>query len=383
MKSISLFSGMGGDTLGMTQANCEVIAFNEFDCAAIKSHKANFPNSTILCAPPMDENERQLYKSTLHGDKKEINHAMKLYDKKKKDIYNIQNIPDNIFSVYNVDLIFAGHPCQGFSNGGKKITNDPRNSLFLEFIRCAKLIQPKYIIGENVDGLLTKKTDSGEKYIDVIVNEFESIGYTISYKICHMVKYGIPQLRKRLIYVGIRKDLNKKYVFPKELPSLNPNLKDIIQFNMEGSIKIEKEDFDMTLIPPECILTNMENNEEGSTNPHPYLVSKAKTRNKEYNGKVHYSMLSFSKRDSPIHCEIIDIRNPCKTIICTYDHQPRLFVPLKNKKGYYLRCILPDELKQIQGFPPDFTLVGTNKDKIKQIGNAVPPPMVKQIVELL
>ena len=120
MKSISLFSGMGGDTLGMTQANCEVIAFNEFDCAAIKSHKANFPNSTILCAPPMDENERQLYKSTLHGDKSEIKHAMKLYDKKKKDIYNIQNIPDNIFSVYNVDLIFAGHPCQGFSNGGKK-----------------------------------------------------------------------------------------------------------------------------------------------------------------------------------------------------------------------------------------------------------------------
>lgn len=382
MKSISLFSGMGGDTLGMTQANCEVIAFNEFDCAAIKSHKANFPNSTILCAPPMDENERQHYKSTLQGDKKEINHAMKLYDKTKKDIYNIQNIPDNIFSVYNVDLIFAGHPCQGFSNGGKKITNDPRNSLFLEFIRCAKLIQPKYIIGENVDGLLTKKTDSGEKYIDVIVNEFETIGYTISYKICHMVKYGIPQLRKRLIYVGIRKDLNKKYVFPKELP-LKPNLKDIIQFNMEGSIKIEKEDFDMTLIPPECILTNMENNEEGSTNPHPYLVCKAKTRNKEYNGKVHYSMLSFSKRDSPIHCEIIDIRNPCKTIICTYDHQPRLFVPLQNKKGYYLRCILPDELKQIQGFPQHFTLVGTNKDKIKQIGNAVPPPMVKQIVELL
>ena len=370
MKCISLFSGMGGDTLGMTHAGCDVFAFNEYDKAARDSHKMNFPHSEVICAT---ETDRELYKDSLTGDKKEINKAMKQFD-----IYNIQNIPDHVFSAYKADLIFAGHPCQGFSNGGKKMAADPRNSLFREFIRCTKLIRPKYIIGENVDGLLTKITDSGQKYIDVIVSEFESIGYTISYQVCHMVKYGIPQLRKRLVYVG--NNLNKKYEFPKELGGLSPNLISIIKFSMEGSVMIDKDDFDMTTIPEECILTNMDNDEEGS-NPHPYLVSKAKTRNKEYNGKVHPSMLSFSKRISPIHCEIIDIRNPSKTIICTYDHQPRLFVPLRNKNGYYLRCILPDELKQIQGFPADFKLLGSNKDKIRQIGNAVPPPMVRQIIQ--
>ena len=279
------------------------------------------------------------------------------------------------------------HNCQGFSNGGKKLPDDPRNTLFREFARVSRLVNPKYIIGENVDGLLNRKTASGENYIDVIVKEFDEIGYNVSYQVCHIVKYGVPQLRKRLVYVGIRKDLGETYTFPEPLNDGKnnlPNLQDIVRFDMKGSIKIEHDDFDMKTIPDECILKDLTNDDvEIPTDIHPYLRLKAKTRNQEYNGKVHPTTLSFSKRDSPIHAEIIDIRNPSKTIICTYDHQPRLFVPLQNKNGYYLRCILPDELKQIQGFPCDFTLHGSTKDKVKQIGNAVPPPLITQIVKKL
>ena len=93
--------------------------------------------------------------------------------------------------------------------------------------------------------------------------------------------------------------------------------------------------------------------------------------------------LSFGKRDSSIHGEIIDIRNPSKTIICTYARQPRLFVPQKNKKGYFLRCLLPDELKQIQGFPKEYQINGNNNDKIIQIGNAVPPPLIELVINSL
>jgi len=361
-KAISLFSGMGGDSLGLQNAGFDVIAFNEFDKAAINTHKLNFPNSTIISDPSQ---------------------------KKIKDQTNIQVIPDAIFEAYKgqVDLIFAGHPCQGFSQGGKKLPDDPRNTLFREFARTAGLIQPKFIIGENVDGLLSRKTATGENYIDVIVQEFQNLGYNVSFQVCHTVQFGIPQLRKRLVYVGVRKDLNFTYSFPEPLNDRKtnlPNLLDIIQFNMEGAIKIEPDDFDFSTIPPECILTDLANEQsEDTNNIHPYLRLKAKTRNEIYDGKTHKNLLSFSKRDSPIHAEIIDIRNPSKTIICTYDHQPRLFVPLKNKNGYFLRCILPDELKQIQGFPSDFQLSGTKKDKIKQIGNAVPPPLITQIVKKL
>jgi DNA (cytosine-5)-methyltransferase 1 len=92
-------------------------------------------------------------------------------------------------------------------------------------------------------------------------------------------------------------------------------------------------------------------------------------------------LFSFGKRISPIHCEIIDIRKPAKTIICSYEHQPRLFVPLKNSSGYYLRMLLPKELKQIQGFPVDYKLCGNQKEQIIQIGNAVPPPLIQAVVE--
>ena len=359
-KAISLFSGMGGDTLGMEMAGFDVVAFNEYDKHATTAHMLNIPHSTYIFDPTQ---------------------------KKVKDQGNIELIPDATFSAYSglVDLIFAGFPCQGHSNAGKKLPDDPRNTLFREFARTARLIKPKYIIGENVDGLLNRKTATGENYIDVIVAEFESIGYNVTYQVCHVVQFGVPQLRKRLIIVGIRKDLNKTFVFPKPLNNGKtnlPHIKDMIKFSMEGAIKIDPDDFDMTTIPPECILTDMNNDDgEDTSNVHPYLRLKAKTRNEAYSGKVHHSLLSFSKRDSPIHCEIIDIRKPSKTIICTYDHQPRLFVPLKNKNGYYLRCILPDVLKQIQGFPSDFILTGSNKEKIKQIGNAVPPPLIRQIVE--
>jgi DNA (cytosine-5)-methyltransferase 1 len=298
-------------------------------------------------------------------------------------VYNFEVANDNSYIVENIIV----HNCQGFSQGGKKLPDDPRNTLFREFARTARLIQPKFIIGENVDGLLSRKTATGENYIDVIVQEFQNLGYNVSFQVCHTVQFGIPQLRKRLVYVGVRKDLNFTYSFPEPLNDRKtnlPNLLDIIQFNMEGAIKIEPDDFDFSTIPPECILTDLANEQsEDTNNIHPYLRLKAKTRNETYDGKTHKNLLSFSKRDSPIHAEIIDIRNPSKTIICTYDHQPRLFVPLKNKNGYFLRCILPDELKQIQGFPSDFQLSGTKKDKIKQIGNAVPPPLITQIVKKL
>ena len=101
----------------------------------------------------------------------------------------------------------------------------------------------------------------------------------------------------------------------------------------------------------------------------------------EWRGKVHKRLISFAKRDSPIHCEIVDIRRPTKTIICTYSHQPRLFVPLRNKNGQFLRMLLPDELKQIQSFPADYKMSGSTSKQIIQIGNAVPPLLIQKIVE--
>ena len=349
MKAISLFSGMGGDSLAIKNCGIDLISYSEKEKKFCQVHDLNFNNCNLLG----------------NGD------ITKTTD---KDILK--------YKKAKIDLVFAGFPCQGFSNAGKKLPSDPRNTLFKEFLRVTKLLKPKYIIGENVKGLLSRKTDSGEKYIDVIEDEFIKLGYTITSQVMKAHKYGVPQKRERLIIVGVLG--GPKFEFPKEL-ECNPNLIDIVKFDMTGSIKIDKNNPNYHVIkkiPKECILTDM-NNDEDVNEPHSNLKLLATDIDYEYGGKTYSNRLSFSKRESSIHGEIIDIRNPCKTIICTYARQPRLFVPLKNKNGYYLRCLLPDELKQIQGFPKDYKLNGKSLDQIVMIGNAVPPPLIELVINKL
>ena len=145
MNAISLFSGMGGDSLGIVNSGFNLVAYSEINKKFQETHELNFPNSKLIG----------------NGDITKTTNEMLCFYKN------------------NVDLIFAGFPCQGFSNAGKKQDNDPRNTLFKEFLRSVKIINPKYIIGENVPGLLKRKTVSGELYINVITNEFINLGYRI------------------------------------------------------------------------------------------------------------------------------------------------------------------------------------------------------------
>ena len=310
-----------------------------------------------------------------------------------------------------VKVIFAGFPCQSFSHAGKKRADDSRGQLYLEFVRAAKNIEPDFIIGENVKGLTSRTTTTGEKFIDVIEQAFKDIGYTCEHKMFPVVKYGVPQLRERLIIVGW-KDPNYVHKWPEEL-DVDVSLKNILEFNMEGTIKVPKELITKAGVKEESILEGDGTYEQSDTKSrklatdainspdfatyttllkqavsalddsvHPYLKDRVKQRNLEYNGKkVGKYGFSFGKRVSPIHCEIVDITKPSKTIISTYDHQPRLFVAQKVKEEYYLRPYTVDELKQIQGFPKDYVMEGSLKDQVVQLGNAVPPPLIQKIVE--
>lgn len=346
LQAISLFSGMGGDSLGIHNCGIDLVAYSEIEPKFQKSHQLNFPTCKLI------------------GNG------------------NIIKTTDDELLIYKdkIDLIFAGFPCQGFSQAGKKLSDDPRNTLFNEFLRATKLIEPDYIIGENVKGLLKRVTSNGEYYIDIIKKEFEDIGYDIEYKILKCSDYGIPQVRERLIIVGIKSCLDKEIKFP--IPLETPtDLKDIITFDMEGTIKIDKKIVKDLNIPEECIITNKDNNER-EKKPHPNLKSIVTDKNYMYKN-VHYpNRLSFGKR-IPVGGEIIDIRKPSKTIICTYARQPRLFIIQQNKNNYYLRSLVVNELKQIQGFPIDYKLNGNTNDSIVQIGNAVPPPLIEQVVKTL
>lgn len=331
--AISLFSGAGGDTLGMEKAGVKVIAFSENNSKCVATHKAMFPDSKWLG-------------ESVKGD--------------------LSKIPDSEFEPYanKTFMVFAGFPCQGFSNAGKKAVSDPRNRMFYQFLRVVGIVRPEWIMGENVAGLLTKKTDDGEsKVIDVIQECFSEIGYPVVFNVYDMSTVGVPQSRKRLAIVGNR--LSIQFQMPVfNLPKVG--LRHILEPSLEGAIETHLN------LPADCIVEIPDSIEPTGT-PHPFMVL-----------KHEQNLISFRKRDSPVHSEVIDTSKPCKTLICAYTFQPRLYVGLKKPNGkMYIRCLLVREAGQIQGFPADHGFVGSHDDAIKQVGNAVPAEFIHQMVRAM
>jgi DNA (cytosine-5)-methyltransferase 1 len=328
--AISLFSGAGGDTLGMEKAGLNVVAFSENNPRCVQTHKAMFPNSKWLG-------------ESVKGD--------------------ISKISDEEFLPYanKVFMVFAGFPCQGFSNAGKKDVSDPRNKMFQQFLRVVTIVRPDWIMGENVAGLLTKKTDDGEsRVIDVIQARFSEIGYPVVFNVYDMSTVGVPQSRKRLAIIGNRLSI------PFTLPTFNipkQGIRAIVEPTLEGAIETH------LAIPHDCVI-NIPDDMDATGTPHPFMVLKHAE-----------NLISFRKRDSPIHSEVLDLGKPCKTFICAYTFQPRLYVGLRKPNGKtYIRCLNVREAGQIQGFPATHVFAGSRDDGIKQVGNAVPAEFVKQLV---
>ena len=179
-KVISLFSGCGGLDLGFTKAGFDVIWANEFDKTIWQTYEKNHPKTTL--------------------DKRDIRQIKS------------EDIPDCIG-------IIGGPPCQSWSEAGKQRgLNDDRGQVFLEYIRLLKDKQPRFFLAENVPGILHKKHQVA---LDNIIAGFEEAGYIVSYKLLDTKYYGVPQERKRVIFIGFHVDLNKKFCFDKLKPASN------------------------------------------------------------------------------------------------------------------------------------------------------------------
>lgn len=332
LTAISLFSGAGGDTLGMKNANINVIGYVELDKDAISTHETNFPDCKLI------------------GE-------------------DITKIPDKDFKKYKnkTDIMFGGFPCQSFSHGGKKDPKDTRGFLYKEFVRAVKIINPKIIIGENVKGLLSRKMEDGSSFIETITEEFAELGYDIKHNLFNMKNYGIPQSRERILIYGIRQDI-KINIDLSNLEELSPKYnKDILEFSMENAIKIENKDI-LKLIPDNKFI--YQNNTEEPYGKPPTNLNKC----------YHNSELSFKTRAKPTYSAIIDKDDIARTILCSYGRMPRLFVPIKNSLGCFLRPYTIKELQQIQGFPKSYSIKGNYISQVKQIGNAIPPLFIEHVM---
>jgi DNA (cytosine-5)-methyltransferase 1 len=332
--AVSLFAGCGGDTLGLVNAGFSVPWFVENWSPAIRSHFENFPESKLLGQDAA-------------GD--------------------IRRVTDLEFDRLRgkVDLLFAGFPCQGFSHAGKKDPNDPRNRLFWEFVRATRRVQPPWVVGENVSGLLHRTTDDGETPVSrVIVEAFEEIGYRMAPPfVLDAVNFGVPQRRRRVFFVGSR--TGAPFRPPRPVTGHSPSpIRAHIAPSLDGAHPIDETTVDGG------IETWIEVRGSPSGTPHPYLIEKCSAR-----------LLSYSRRVSPFHVEVVDLDSPAKTIHSGYEFQPRLFPAMRTRDGFYLRTFSPSELAQIQGFPSSYRFSGTHKERIVQVGNAVPPSLAAAVVK--
>jgi DNA (cytosine-5)-methyltransferase 1 len=375
--AISLFSGAGGDTLGLERAGYKVIAFNEFNEAAAKTHTTVFPGSVAIMNPET--------KAT-----------------------DITKVPNEVFAPYQgrVNLIFSGFPCQGFSHAGKKRSDDSRNELVHEFVRATRILQPEWILGENVKGLLARKGRLNAEaplrpVIDIIRDLFEGIGYRITYRVLDVSTLGVPQNRKRLIIVGHR-GLDGFPHMPWETmeaattpplgvvrPFLEPHLADAME--LPALYKPADQEAAYWIPTTETVVTgtphkNLDRLVRGIRNRSGAEKAAATVDPVEGNQVIEPDgLISFGVRKGGYHGMVLHPDRPCNTIISTYNLCPRLFVGLHNPAvgKYWIRCMTPRELGQIQGFPADYAWQGTDKQKIIQIGNAVPPPLAERVARTI
>ena len=216
MNVIDLFAGCGGLSLGFEMAGFNIPLAIEKDEWAAKTYKHNHKNTKVIV-----------------GDITQINDFDNLLQEKIK-----------------IDGIIGGPPCQGFSLSGNRDKNDPRNSLFMDFVRFVNHYKPKFFVMENVTGILSMKTKENKLVKDLILAEYYKAGYNV--KICKLnaAEYGVPQSRVRVVFIGIRKDLKfeeykispKPFLFGNEQITIEQAIMDLPQIKSgEGQEKMNYE----------------------------------------------------------------------------------------------------------------------------------------------
>lgn len=322
MKLISLFSGAGGLDLGFEQAGFTIAAANEFD----KTIWATY----------------------------EKNHTAPLI---KGDICQIDSdqFPD-------CDGIIGGPPCQSWSEAGSlRGIHDPRGQLFYDYIRILKDKQPKFFLAENVKGMMAKRHSTA---VQNIVSQFEQAGYDVFIELLNAVDYGVAQDRKRVFYIGFRKDLGIDFAFPKPLPE-KKTMKDVIYDLKDNAIPAKAKN---QTNGNDCFFLN-----------HEYYTGAYSTifmsRNRVRSWDEPAFTIQASGRQSQLH--------PQAPKMVKFDTNDFRFAA---GQEHLYRRLSVREAARIQGFPDDFTFLYTSlNDGYKMIGNAVPIPLAhvlaKQILK--
>ena len=297
---LDLFCGCGGMSKGLQDSGLNVFAGIDIWDKAINSYKENLKHlgicEDIRKLPPNEFKKKFMAKNQL------------------------------------VDIIVGGPPCQGFSIAGKRDIKDPRNSLFMEYVKYLNYFNPKIFVMENVMGILSMKNKDNIKVIDIIMGMLE-VNYNCIICKLYASDFEVPQNRRRVIIIGVRKDLNKIPTQPTPILSKDQRIP-------VSSILLERKDVDKKRFLSERAITG--------------IIAKKEKSKKNGNG---------------FGAQFLKLDKPSYTIPARYWKDG--YDALVKYSDTEIRRLTILELKRIQSFPDDYYLCGNKKEQIMQIGNAI------------
>lgn len=320
-KVIELFAGAGGLAIGLEKAGLKCAALNEIDHWAAETLRVNRPNWDVI-----EDDVKNISFKHLKGQ---------------------------------IDVITGGFPCQAFSYAGKKLgLKDARGTLFYEFARIVKETKPLLCVGENVRGLLNH--DKG-KTLKGMISILDEIGYRVlEPKVLKAIFYNVPQKRERLIIVGIRKDIKLDFEFPKPYKKV---------YTLKDALK--KGELYKTDVPTSAGTNYPASKKEvlklvpqgGYWRDLPLDIQKTYMQKSFYLGGGKTGM---ARR--------ISWNEPCLTLTCSPAQKQTERCHPEDTRPFTVR-----EYARIQTFPDEWQFAGSVSQQYKQIGNAVPVNLGKEI----
>ena len=347
--------------MGFKRAGYEIVYASDIDKKALSTYQANFRNSLV------EQIDIDKIDFTLLLQRLNINNG-------------------------DLDILIGGPPCQGFSTAGPRFWDDPRNHLLRSYVAGLRTIRPKWFLMENVEGLLTSKNGI---YIAEAAKAFIDLGYAIRIEKVYAQEFGIPQRRKRVIIIGNR--IGKSFSFPDpispatgrifrnsgtsliqaivDLPKASPGATEALPYEQkaESHIAIRLRDgaefvTDHNYDHADGLqLDRISSLKPGETMRHlPEHLQHASFK-KRANRRVADGTPSERRGGAPSGLKRLMASEPCLTITSA---ATREFIHPSENRTLTIR-----ECARIQTFPDTFKFIGNNSDKIRQIGNAIPPDL--------
>lgn len=344
MKVIDLFAGVGGLSQGFIAEGFDIVYANEYDKSIAEAYKINHPDTIVDTT-----------------DIREIN-----FEKTFKPYKN------------KVTVVMGGPPCQGFSQKGKRVgLEDERNFMFQQFAKVVEIVNPEFFLLENVPNILTAE---GGYFKEEIIKLFSDLGYVVKAKVLKAENFGVPQIRRRAVFLGRKKKLNieipdsngKKTTVMEAISDL-PELKSGEGENNQNYAHQASSNFQKVM-------------RKGSRTVHNHIATKHSDIALK---RLKYVKLNTTRDDLPeehktksVHSGTWTRLKPdgfARTITTRFDTPSSGQFTLP----YQDRCITVREAARLQSFPDTFIFTGNKSSQMLQVGNAVPPMLAQELAKII